>query len=279
MADTIQVRRAGGYTTIQNSMIVDKRLSLKTRGLMAVILSRPEGWDYSVRGLAAFCGVGRDAVRTSLDELEKAGYLTREQSHSTDGKFGGNVYIIKETSETETPPTKETAAPLPENPATAEPLPENPATAEPLPEKPLPEKPSPENPTQRNKDLKNNTPLTPQGGHGGSRRKKAPRDAPDWKPDRFAGMWSFYPQRGRQNKQDAMKAWDDLKPDDALIATIGRALRKLKATDLWRRDLGIPYVATFLRNERWKDADELDEPEDGQQADVVVERRDLPLWT
>lgn len=55
-----------------------------------------------------------------------------------------------------------------------------------------------------------------------------------------------------------MDAWDKLRPDDELIARIGRALVKLKATEEWRRGIGIPYVATFLRNARWVDADELD---------------------
>lgn len=90
------------------------------------------------------------------------------------------------------------------------------------------------------------------------RRRKEPRAAPDWKPDRFAGLWAYYPKEGRQKKQDAMDAWDKLRPDDELIDRIARALKKLCATERWRRGIGIPYVATFLRNDRWVDADELD---------------------
>lgn len=138
--------------------------------------------------------------------------------------------------------------------------------------------PSPQNcGVEQDKDI-NASPLPPKGGRGG-RRRRAPREAPDWKPERFAGLWAYYPKRGRQNKQDAMNAWDDLKPDDVLIATMGRALKKLKATEMWQRGKGIPYVATFLRGERWKDADELDDPEEEQPPSGVVERRDLPLWT
>lgn len=59
-----------------------------------------------------------------------------------------------------------------------------------------------------------------------------------------------------------MDAWDALQPEDDLIATIGRALQKLKATEGWQRGVGIPYVATFLRGARWMDADELDSPDD-----------------
>lgn len=139
--------------------------------------------------------------------------------------------------------------------------------------------PSPQNCGVEQSKYINTTPLPPKGGRGGRRKRKAPRDAPDWKPERFAGLWKFYPKKGRQNKQDAMNAWDDLRPDDDLIATIGRALQKLKATEEWKRGVGIPYVATFLRGARWEDAAELGETEGDQQASAVVERRNLPVWT
>ena len=127
----------------------------------------------------------------------------------------------------------------------------------------------------------NNTPLPPKGGQGARRKKRAPRAAPDWKPERFNGLWQYYPRQGRKNKQDAMNAWDDLKPDDALINTIARALQRLKATDNWQRGIGIPYVATFLRGARWEDAAELDGPDDGPPDgdSGMVERRNLQVWT
>lgn len=103
------------------------------------------------------------------------------------------------------------------------------------------------------------TPLTPQGEQ--VCKKRVHKDAPDWKPERFAGLWSYYPAKGRKNKQRAIQAWDKLQPDDALIDRIARSLAKLKATEEWQRDVGIPYVATFLNGERWRDADELDGPD------------------
>ena len=102
-----------------------------------------------------------------------------------------------------------------------------------------------------------NTPLPPKGGRR-ARKRHEPREMPDWNPERFNGLWSFYPKKGRKDKQAAMDAWDKLKPDDDLINTIARALVKLKASDEWSRGIGIPYVATFLNGARWKDAEELD---------------------
>ena len=74
---------------------------------------------------------------------------------------------------------------------------------------------------------------------------------PKWKPERFAAFWKFYP-RG-ENKQRAVKAWDKLKPDDALIATMGRALAKQKASPDWQRGIGIPHASTWLNGRRWED--------------------------
>lgn len=113
----------------------------------------------------------------------------------------------------------------------------------------------------------NNTPLTPQGGK--CVQKRVHKDAPDWKPERFAGLWSYYPRKGRKNKQRAIAAWDKLRPDDALIDQIARSLARLKATEEWQRDIGIPHVATFLNGERWHDADELDPP-DGAGTEEVT---------
>lgn len=111
------------------------------------------------------------------------------------------------------------------------------------------------------------TPLTPHGGERG--QKCVHKDAPDWKPDRFAGLWDYYPRKGRKNKQRAIQAWDKLKPDDALIDIMARALAKLKATEEWQRDIGIPHVATWLNGERWHDADELDSPDETDCGEVV----------
>ena len=91
------------------------------------------------------------------------------------------------------------------------------------------------------------------------KRRKEAREAPDWKPERFEKFWKFYPKAGRKDKQEAMDAWDELQPDDALLAEIADGLRKLMETDLWKAEKGIPYVCRFLRKRRWEDAKELED--------------------
>lgn len=82
--------------------------------------------------------------------------------------------------------------------------------------------------------------------------KRAQKSVPHWKPERFEGFWAYYP-RG-ENRAGAVKAWDKLKPDDALIDEIAHALKTLMATEGWSRGIGIPYAATFLNGRRWEDA-------------------------
>ena len=86
----IQVRRRTGFTVLPNRTLRDNRMSLKTRAILAIMVSMPEDWDYTVSGLAAVCGVGKDAVRTSLREMEIFGYLTRAQLHNEAGHFSRN---------------------------------------------------------------------------------------------------------------------------------------------------------------------------------------------
>lgn len=104
----------------------------------------------------------------------------------------------------------------------------------------------------------NITPYSPPKGDGAaSTRKRArsrraePKAAPDWKPERFARFWDYYP-RG-ESKQAAIRAWDRLQPSDELIAEMARALRRQIESESWRAGVGIPYASTWLNNQRWTD--------------------------
>ena len=225
----ITVKTQKGFTLLPNSTLRDNRLSLKTRALLAIMVSLPEDWDYTVSGLASICDVGKDAVRTSLQELEDCGYLTRIQRHSENGHFSQNEYMVTDT-------------PLSGYPSTGEPL-----TGEPLTD----------NPTQQNKDC-TNTPYSPPKGDDAviankkrASQRSAPKAAPDWKPERFAKFWDYYP-RG-ESKQAAIRAWDRLQPADELIDEMARALKRQMESESWRAGVGIPYASTWLNNQRWTD--------------------------
>lgn len=115
----------------------------------------------------------------------------------------------------------------------------------------------------------NNPPKAPRRGAG----RREPKKAPDWKPERFAGFWVYYP-RG-ENKQGAIRAWDRLKPSDDLIDTMAKALTAQMRTEDWQRGIGVPYASTWLNQRRWED--EQKRPA-ACPLTAQAERSDLPEW-
>lgn len=93
---SVRFRRKKAFATLYREVAQDSRLSLEARGLLILMASLPEDWEYSVAGLAKKAGCGKDKLRRILGELEDVGYLAREQSHDSGGKFSGNIYVIQD---------------------------------------------------------------------------------------------------------------------------------------------------------------------------------------
>lgn len=74
-----RIERTRDYTVMSNHHLRDKALSLKSKGLLSMMLSLPEDWNYTTRGLAKICKEGVDAIGGALRELEAAGYIVRHQ--------------------------------------------------------------------------------------------------------------------------------------------------------------------------------------------------------
>lgn len=109
----IRVKKTKDYTVMSNYHLKDKNLSLKAKGLISLMLSLPDDWDYSVAGLSQICLEGKDSITNALNELEQNGYLVREQNRTDNGQFGGANYVLYENPSTEQPMT--------ENPMTVNP--------------------------------------------------------------------------------------------------------------------------------------------------------------
>ena len=118
-----RVERTQNYTVMSNYHLRDKTISFKAKGLLSLMLSLTEDWDYTLAGLARISLEGKDAIRAAVVELEKAGYVQRRQTTDKAGKFGSNEYIIREYPVSHEPP--------PEGPSSASPLSGNPMTEEP----------------------------------------------------------------------------------------------------------------------------------------------------
>lgn len=90
-----QVKVKCNWSQIPNTWLRDKNLSLKAKGLISVMQSLPNDWDFSVQGLASILKECSNTINTTLQELEEAGYLTREQIRE-DGKIVDTLYTLHE---------------------------------------------------------------------------------------------------------------------------------------------------------------------------------------
>ena len=277
-----RVEKNHSYTVMANHHLRDERLSLKSKGLLSLILSLPDDWRISIEGMTQFSADGKDAIRSAIRELTDAGYITRAQTHSEAGTFSGYDYIVHETP-----------------------------VASPSSGFPTMEKPTTENPTLRNTDrLSTIPPIVPQsdadggtpsvslaadtspvrGGKEGERgeageggdvsesdtppkrkRRRSTKSVPDYEPELFERFWAAYP-RG-EDRQGAVAEWDSLRPDRETILAMSRALVRQKASEEWQRGIGIPYAVRWLRRRRWEDEIKAPAPPPERSGG------ELPVWT
>lgn len=92
---TFKINKNRDFTVMSNYHLRDRNLSLKAKGLLSFMLSLPDDWDYSLRGLVAICKESKDAIRSTLNELKLNYYLKIEPSRDDTGKFEYN-YLIYE---------------------------------------------------------------------------------------------------------------------------------------------------------------------------------------
>ena len=137
-----RVEKHKGYTVMSNHHLRNHTLSLKAKGLLSQMLSLPEDWDYTLKGLAQINRESIDAIREAVRELEQAGYITRSRERDARGCLRGTIYTIYEQPQTQ---------PELEKPAQA-----TPTLVRPTLEKPMLDSPALENPTQLNTKRKNN---------------------------------------------------------------------------------------------------------------------------
>lgn len=86
------------YTCMGNYHLRDKNLSLKAKGMLSIMLSLPENWDYSAKGLESLSADGNTSVRNTLKELEEHHYLIRERVFEN-GKIVDWEYTVFESQE------------------------------------------------------------------------------------------------------------------------------------------------------------------------------------
>ncbi|MEF9880418.1 MAG: helix-turn-helix domain-containing protein, partial [Clostridia bacterium] len=92
-----RIEKTKDYTVMANHHLKNRELSLKAKGLLSMILSLPESWNYTTRGLASICKEGVDCIGAALKELEDAGYIMRNRLRDEKGRITDTEYVIFET--------------------------------------------------------------------------------------------------------------------------------------------------------------------------------------
>lgn len=106
----IRKKRKERFSIVDNKVIEDERLSFKARGLLIYMLSKPDDWKFYTEELAKRSNKdGISAIKTALNEIEDAGYLTRKQGHKKNGQFTSQDWILTDTS-TNSPQVEKTLA-------------------------------------------------------------------------------------------------------------------------------------------------------------------------
>ena len=170
-----RVEKSREFTVIANSVFKDRTLSAKAKGLLVEMLSLPENWDYTLKGLTYLFTDGLDSIRQGIRELEEHGYIVRERKRDTKGRLGGMEYVIYETPRE--PVEKSDAAAFLE-PATDLPDCADPVEDNPVPENPIQDKPAEDSATLykeiKNKELRES--ITHESNPNQSIREPTPMD-------------------------------------------------------------------------------------------------------
>lgn len=205
------------YSVMSNIHFKECNMSLKAKGLLSLMLSLPDEWDYSLAGLVSMSKDGKDSVMKALVELEEFGYLKRTQMHNKLGRFSGYDYDIYERPFSEKPNT----------------------------EKPYAEKPYAENPPQLNTNISNTKKINKEK----EKIYKKEKDA----AEEFAELWEIYPRK--VGKAKAFRMYRKAREKGVAYETIRKGIEAY-AAEVKARGTAIQYVkhgATWFYNECWDD--------------------------
>ena len=89
-----RVERNKGYTVMSNHHLRNKELSLKAKGLLSQMLSLPEDWDYTLKGLSLINREKIDAIREAIKTSDRVLAYAIELTGKERGKIKGNLYEL-----------------------------------------------------------------------------------------------------------------------------------------------------------------------------------------
>ena len=238
MAD--KIGKYPGYTALLPPRVrYDQQLGATAKLLYAEITAMTDvtGFCWATNGyLGRLIGVSKDRASKLVSALEARGYIAVEVLRSEAGAVQERRIFVTDAGLLRLPPIgKNNYTPIVKNTGTP---------------------PGKNNEENDIKSIEHTPPYNPPK-EGRARRGVEHRAGAEWKPEDFEKLWKWYPGRPEQhskrgNRQRAIRAWDRLHPDDALIEKIADALERQAASDEWSEGVGIPHLSTYLNGYGWE---------------------------
>lgn len=151
-----RVEKTRDYTVMSNHHLRNTELSLKAKGLLSLMLSLPENWDYTTKGLSLICKDGIDSINGGIRELEANGYVIRRRLRNEKGQLTITEYTIFEQPQL---PDTNDISPKGENPILGNPIQVKPILENPILDKPKQGEPILGNPYQLSTNILNTNSL------------------------------------------------------------------------------------------------------------------------
>ena len=181
-----RIHKEDNYVIVDKAFLMNEKISLKAKGLLALLLSYPDNWQFYEAEIVQHAADKANSLSSGLKELIENGYIVRKLGKDETGKFKGYEYHIYEK-------------PITEKPIMEKPITEKPITEKPITEKPITEKPITENPVLlNNKDTKNKDTKNKNTKNKNTKTASSPELASEFKE-----WYSKYPHP--RNEQQTMK--------------------------------------------------------------------------
>ena len=176
-----RIHKEDNYVIVDKAFLLNEKISLKAKGLLALLLSYPDNWQFYEAEIVQHAADKANSLSSGLKELIENGYIVRKLGKDETGKFKGYEYHIYEK-------------PITEKPITEKPIMENPITENPITEKPITENPV----LLNNKDTKNKDTKNKNTKNKNTKTASSPELASEFKE-----WYSKYPHP--RNEQQTMK--------------------------------------------------------------------------
>lgn len=100
---TFRTHKKSNFVVLDKGFLNDSRLSLKSKGLLSLMFSYPDGWQFYEKELAKHTSDKKTSLRSGVQELIQFGYITRNKKRNDRGQFKGYEYNVFETPKLENP--------------------------------------------------------------------------------------------------------------------------------------------------------------------------------